>query len=381
MIKNIIPLIFITLLITNCQRNTSQTVRTIEINPADSTDSGFSDYFEMEQYIVLESADSSLMQSIRKIYIANNKIFILTWGDAQILIFDINGKFISKINKNGRGPEEYSYAVDFSISSNGDTICLFDKELAKLIYYSPNGKFYLSKSLNADLETYLALPNGKTVGYSHLNYVEPLNDTIYQLWYFDKNGKILDGCLPVRTNVLGHSIGLASSFNSTNSGNFFIPYTQSIIYKISEDPFNITPIFKIDFKDKSMPDNLLDLPKKELYEVIKKAFVLSGEFIGTKDLLLNIRSADQRKCLVAIYNIERETHALLDSKTLCDEINELPINVNLQNTYFGKDRLIAVTDPVKLLSHEYKNLKSAGYILKQKVKETDNPILVIYKEK
>ena len=381
MIKNIIPLILITLLITNCQRNTSQSVRTIEINPDDSTDSGFSDYFEMEQYIVLESSDSSLMQSIRKIYIANNKIFILTWGDAQILIFDINGKFISKINKDGRGPEEYSYAVDFSISSKGDTICLFDKELKKLIYYSPNGKFYLSKSLNADLETYLALPNGNIVGYSHLNYVEPLNDTIYQLWYFDKNGRKLDGYLPVNKNALGNSIGLASSFNSTNSGHFFIPYTQSIIYKISINPFYITPIFKIDFKDRSMPDNLLELPRKEMYEAFKKAFVLSGEFIGTKDLLLNIYSADQRKSLVAIYNIESGTHALLDSKTLYDHINELPINVNLQNTYLGKDRLIAVTDPVKLLSHEYKNMQSTGYILKQKVKETDNPILVIYKEK
>lgn len=381
MIKIIIPLIFITLLIINCQRNTSQTVRTIEINPADSTDSGFSDYFEMEQYIVLESSDSSLMQSIRKIYIANNKIFILTWGDAQILIFDINGKFLSKINKNGRGPEEYSYAVDFSISSNGDTICLFDKELAKLIYYSPNGKFYLSKSLNADLETYLALPNGNIVGYSHLNYVEPFNDTIYQLWYFDKNGRILDGCLPVRKNALGNSIGLVSSFNSTNSGHYFIPYTQSIIYKISENPFEINPIFKIDFKDRSMPENLLELPRKEMNEAFNKAFVLSGEFIGTKDLVLNIYSADQRKFLVAIFNIASGTHALLDSKTLHDNINELPININLQNTYLGKDRLIAVTDPVNLLSHEYKNIQSIGYILKQKVKETDNPVLVIYKEK
>ncbi len=238
MLKNIISLILITFLIINCQRNTSQTVRTIEINPADSTESGFSDYFEMEKYIVLETSDSSLMQSIRKIYIANNKIFILTWGDAQILIFDVNGKFISKINKNGRGPEEYSYAVDFSISPNADTICLFDKELAKLIYYSPNGKFLLSKSLNADLETYLALPNGNTVGYSYLNYVEPLNDTIYQLWYFDKSGRKLDGCLPVSKNALGNSIGLPSSFNSTKSGHFFIPYTQSIIYKISENPFD-----------------------------------------------------------------------------------------------------------------------------------------------
>jgi hypothetical protein len=47
----------------------------------------------------------------------------------------------------------------------------------------------------------------------------------------------------------------------------------------------------------------------------------------------------------------------------------------------GKDRLIAVADPVNLLSHEFKNIKSTGYILKQKVKETDNPIIVIYREK
>jgi hypothetical protein len=143
MSKNIFPLIIFVLLITGCQRNTTQHISTIEINPTDSTDSRFSDYFEMENYIVLESEDSSLMQNIRKIYIANNKIFILTWGDAQIIVFDINGKFISKISKNGRGPEEYSYAVDFSVSSDGDTICLFDKELTKLIYYSPDGKFCL----------------------------------------------------------------------------------------------------------------------------------------------------------------------------------------------------------------------------------------------
>lgn len=381
MIKNIIPLILIILLISNCQRDASHTVRTIEINPADSTGSGFSDYFEMEQYIVLESSDSSLMQSVRKIYIANNKIFILTWGDAQILIFDINGKFISKINNYGRGPEEYSYAVDFSISSNGDTICLYDKALTKLIYYSPNGKFYLSKPLNADLETYLALPNGSTVGYSYLNYVEPLKDTIYQLWYFDKNGRLLDGYLPVRKDALGNSIGLASSFNSTNSGHFFIPYTQNIIYKISENPFQITPVFKFDFKDRSMPENILELPRREMNEAFKKAFVLSGEFVGTKDLLINIYSADQRKFLVALYNYESGAHALLDSKTLYDDINELPLNVNMQNTYLGKDRLIAVTDPVNLLSHEYKNIQSTGNILKQKVKETDNSIIVIYKEK
>ncbi len=88
-----------------------------------------------------------------------------------------------------------------------------------------------------------------------------------------------------------------------------------------------------------------------------------------------------RKSFVAIYNLKKEKHILVNASRLCDDENELPIEVNLQSTYFGKDRLIAVSDPIALLSHDYENSQSIGYNLKQKVKETDNPIIVIYKEK
>ena len=369
-------------LFASCNRsNNVHSIKTIVIDPGDTVKSGFSDFFEIENHIALQTSDSSVLQTIRKIYIAANKIFILTWGDTQVMVFDINGKFLNKIGTFGRGPDEYSYVVDFSVSSDGETICLYDKGFKKTFYYDIQGALLFTKELDADLETFMILPGGNIVGYSYLNHVLPLNDTIYQLWYFNTDSKVVDGCLPVSKNVLGNTIGLPSTFNSTTSGNYFIPYTQNIVYKISENPFKISPVYRIDFKDRSMPENILELPRKEMNEAFEKAFVLNGEFIGTKDLLFNIYSSELRKFLVAIYNLKKEKHVLINSDKLWDSANELLLKVDIQNTYYGKDRLIALTDPVNILSHDYQNSKSLGFNLKQKVKETDNPILVIYKEK
>lgn len=85
--------------------------------------------------------------------------------------------------------------------------------------------------------------------------------------------------------------------------------------------------------------------------------------------------------MVAIFNLEKENYVLFNSDKIWDSANELPIKVNIQTSYYGRDRLIAISDPVDILSHDYEDEKSMGFILKQKVKETDNPILVIYKEK
>ncbi len=248
-------------------------IKTIVINPDDTVNNGFSDFFEIEKYIALQTSDSAVLQNIRKIYVADNKIFILTWGETQILVFDINGRFLNKIGTFGRGPDEYTYVVDFCITSNGDTVCLYDKGLMKTFYFDTRGILFMTKELGTDLETFMILPGGNIAGYSFLNYVQPLNDTIYQLWYFNKDGKVINGCLPVRKEVLGMSIGMSSTFNSTTSGNYFIPYTQNIVYEISEDPFKVSPVVKLDFSYRSIPDNILDLPRKEMRVSLDKSFM------------------------------------------------------------------------------------------------------------
>jgi hypothetical protein len=351
------------------------------IDPADSTENGFSKYFELEKYIALESSDSSVMQTIRKITIAGEKVFIMTWGETQVLTFGMDGRFISQLKKNGRGPGEYDYAVDMSISREGDTVCLFDKELQKLFYYNSKGDFLYNVDLNVDLETFTNFESGNTIGYSYLNRVTPFNDTLYQLWSFDRKGKIINGHLPVSKDCLGDSYGAASTFNRTASGSYFIPYTENVIYRISGNPFRIQPLYRFDFKDRTMPSNILQMGRKERHEAFNRSFLLSGEFVGSKCILLNIDLSEEKLSMVALYDLKNERYSLINSRNLWDDQNEIPIDVNMQNTFLGEDRLIAIADVVKLHGHDFKNKNSIGYKLKENSKVTDNPILLIYKEK
>lgn len=380
--KEFLLLMIVPLLIICCDRNIIPTdCEIIKINPADSSNSGFSDYFELDKYIILETSDSSVMKDIRKISIIGDRIFILTWGDPKILIFNINGDHIRTINKYGRAPDEYTSATDISISDDGNTICILDKLVMRLRYYNINGRYLGSTELNTDLETFTILKDGNILGYSYLNDAKPLNDTIYQLWNFNSSGEILKGLLPVKVDYLGNSIGLASSFNKTLSGLFFIPYTENTIYKITENPLKLTPLYRFDFKKKTIPSKLLEMPKIEMHKAYQNSFILSGEFIGEKVLLINIFSPSERKFLTAIFNRKTHSYLLLNRSDIWDEANELPIFPGQQNLYTKADRVVAVVHPFKLVGHNFKSNISIGFQLKQKVKETDNPILAIYKER
>jgi hypothetical protein len=380
--KGLLILFVVPLLTMCCIRNKIPVEgESIEINPADSSKSGFSDYFELDKYIMLETSDSAVMKDIRKISIISEKIFILTWGDPKILIFNINGDHIKTIDKYGRGPEEYASATDISISDDGNTICLLDKMLKRLVYYNLKGEYLRSVDLNTDLETFTILKDGTILGYSYLNDAIPLNDTIFQLWHFNSQGNILKGLLPVKREYLGNSIGLASSFNSTLSGLFFIPYTENTIYKITENPLRMTPLYRFRFKDKTMPSNLLEMPRADMQKAFQNSYILSGEFIGEKVIKINIFSPSERKFLTAIYNRKSTSSLLLNRNDIWDETNELPINADQQNLHTEADRVVAVVYPFKLYGHDFKSKQSIGYQLKQKVRETDNPILAIYKER
>lgn len=374
--------ILFTALFTCCVRNRQTTnIETVNINPYDSSSMGFDDYFELDRYIRLESSNNALMQDIRKIVIVDDKIFILTWGKTKVLIFDMNGYLVNTIDKYGRGPGEYTYVVDFFIEDNGTKICLLDKAMKQLLYYDLNGNYLYSLNLGLDLETFTILEDGTILGYSFLNYNEPKNDTIYQLWHIDSNGSVIEGFFPVKPEYLGNSIGLSSTFNITSSDLFFIPYTENIIYRVIEDPIQIAPYLKINLMDRAIPSSLLDLPYKEMNESFDYAYILSGEYVGKRILLLNMYCFSEKRSITALYNLITGSYSLLDNNDIWDKTNELPIITDQQNQYDDADYIIALTYPFKILEHDFENKNSIGSKLKEVVNETDNPILLVYKER
>ena len=88
-------------------------------------------------YIPLETTDSSLLGTIYNI-IKRESSFYVHSRDA-IFRFNEKGKFLGKIERVGKGPEEYSVIKDFDISPSEDLIAILT--WGKILYYNTTGEF------------------------------------------------------------------------------------------------------------------------------------------------------------------------------------------------------------------------------------------------
>jgi hypothetical protein len=96
-------------------------------------------------YIQLETSDSCLIGRISKIILAKNLLLILDSRTSTILQFTLEGRFVRKINKKGRGPGEYNVISDFTYLPVDSSICITDEMESNFIKYSLDGAFILKK--------------------------------------------------------------------------------------------------------------------------------------------------------------------------------------------------------------------------------------------
>jgi hypothetical protein len=72
------------------------------------------------------------------------KSFFLTHSYAIINMFRFNGSFVTKIGKEGRGPDEITVSHDVDINPKDESIYLVDGWLQKFLVYNRDGKFMRS---------------------------------------------------------------------------------------------------------------------------------------------------------------------------------------------------------------------------------------------
>ena len=92
------------------------------------------------QYLPLETNDSSLIGNISRIVATPHQIFVGDRLANSVFVFNKQGKFLHKICRQGRGPEEYIRLYDFDVNEQDSSIYFYCGTHIQIYDYNGNYK-------------------------------------------------------------------------------------------------------------------------------------------------------------------------------------------------------------------------------------------------
>lgn len=122
------------------------------------------DLVGLPEYVNLDQSGEYFFTQVDKLIISDNLIFILDLtGAHHVYVFDLNGKFISRIGVIGDGPNEYRRLGDFDVTADGDVV-LLDRQRKRLFVYSSVGALMGIKKFDFRADSFVALSDGFLFG-------------------------------------------------------------------------------------------------------------------------------------------------------------------------------------------------------------------------
>ena len=102
------------------------------------------DIFSGDSYTMLETTEDAILTNVKKIIVDDS--YISVQDKNHIVVFDKEGKFLSKINAYGRGHNEYMSLDDYAIQDS--RFYILSRAQKAILVYDISGKFI--KNLKLD---------------------------------------------------------------------------------------------------------------------------------------------------------------------------------------------------------------------------------------
>jgi len=208
-----------------------------------------SSYIKEIKYIPLETSDSCMIGEIYAINKVGDLIYISDNND-NFFVFNTKGKFIRKIGRKGRGPQEYYDIVGFTIDRKTEDIFLIG--VGSLYRFSKNGDFRHVSRIEGNLQV------GTFDNFNNLIFIFPTRmvnpDTTNLLAICNTEGNVIK-YITSRTED-----GNISVFNWIYSKEGFTYYKEELsdtLYRIGE---NLIPqaCLLLDLKELSFTPELFE---------------------------------------------------------------------------------------------------------------------------
>ncbi|MFC0878281.1 6-bladed beta-propeller [Saccharicrinis sp. FJH2] len=320
-----------------------------------------SGFIDSIAYIPLETNENCLMGSFISFGIKGSHIIISDESTSSIYIFMQNGKFLSRIGHQGKGPGEYVSVSDFYLSDDS-IVHIYSSRNKAILRYDLTGTY-----LNNDIPvTQTAnqicnLGDDKIVGIADYTGFNS-NQVNYDAFVSDENGKILKRFLPCpdSLNVGYLTLPLHNISSRDNLVRFILPYSNTI-YEIDQN-LNLRPAYSIDYGRYNIDEafhTFLSQPQIEMEEFMtffnqKKYCNLVGYVENDIYLVLltlqnqtantTVYSKPDRQIMSGSFSLETANNGFFEN-----DIDGLPIvGIYAMDTNY----LYSVIDPLTVLKHK-----------------------------
>lgn len=351
-----------------------------------------SEFAENAEYIPLQTTESSLIGGIvRKIVNVEDRIYILSGN--ELLAFNMDGKYLFKLQNRGRGPEEYTFLNDFDVSSDNKFLIVLSSLIHKLLVYRISDTGFT-------FQKYIAL---KDPAPYRVSIVSETNQAFLAIAPWTGT----EPTLSLLINTDGDTIHFKSNcykYKMVRARNS-LSLNEMLVYSIGntvcfKEEFSDT-VFYVDVKNNSFkPWLIFDSHGTLATPEIRGGSESPG---NNTNFIANIFETSRYICYW-YGTMEKRNRILLDKKTnnkykldteskLKDNLSGGPdFNIEFIKNYCSGGKLFSFAEAITLKKYiegeDFKNAQVSNPIKKTELKrlansleETDNPVLIIVSPK
>jgi hypothetical protein len=322
------------------------------------------------EYIPLETNPDCLINSIYKVSVTDS--FIVVCDSKQgLFLFTIEGKYLRKIGKIGRGPDEYPDVNDFVIDNDQKEIFILSTR--KVCVYDFNGQFKRDFKLDFPCEQIIMDKNDNLIIHLY-NSAQPTTNPVYSWHIFDKSGILRQKIEnPLKRVNRGPTFPFSPLY-IYNGTPHIMEFGIDTLYNYSGNKKNPYAVFN--FGKMKFP---VDLTFSESGNI--KNWIWISHIRETKDLLLMNVWKGSRTIMKCVYNKTTTDLVVIGENGFT---NDIDYGFNFWPQMRTNDNPLVDYIPVKYIinyskNNQEKDNKQSNRIkeLASQLSETSNPVVVI----
>lgn len=361
----------------SCSEKNTTSYQVFKVDPNSESKESFDYFYRLKEVVPLETTDSSVMGDIMKVISVKDRIFVAPWNGKSIFIFDRKGKYLSRIDKEGRGPGEYLKISDFMVTEQPKEILVYAQE-GKLNFYDWQGNFLREGKMDNFVNGVERLPDGGWLANYALSLNTLFQDSVFMMRVMTPEGECVKGFFPLPKLQVVLPVKMVTSLYYSEGRYYAVPITENTIYEYIPEKMDFVPRYEFEVKGVLLP-NVESLTFEDFRRVfIFDYYIFSSEYVGKKTVLTTAYYGKKGEMVYFVGKAgEPEAYVL---KSLHDSENELPLNRYMQHSGF-EGNLVLYNMPLRIKGQDFKSETSTGYKLSQQLDDEDNPVLFIYEEK